>query len=233
VVIFTGMRVSVSSLKCTTEPVRLRPSQLGVPGQPGIKPRMAVVGVAALVMAAALSSNAVAQVRATPQFTAEAAPQVLCATQVVGNRRIPKESVLARLFSRAGDQYDPAVVERDFNSLWNTGYFDKVSIEKVQGNGCLQLIVYVLEKPTIREINYKGLNAVSVSDVLDRFKKDKVGLTVESQYDPTRVKRAEVVLQQILGEHGHQFASIRVEIKTIPPAAVALTFLAIANWWPR
>jgi outer membrane protein insertion porin family len=186
---------------------------------------MAVVGVAALVMAAALSSNAVAQVRATPQFTAEAAPQVLCATQVVGNRRIPKESVLARLFSRAGDQYDPAVVERDFNSLWNTGYFDKVSIEKVQGNGCLQLIVYVLEKPTIREINYKGLNAVSVSDVLDRFKKDKVGLTVESQYDPTRVKRAEVVLQQILGEHGHQFASIRVEIKTIPPAAVALTFL--------
>jgi outer membrane protein insertion porin family len=203
----------------------MRPSQLGVPGQPGIKPRMGVVGVAALLVAAALSSSAVAQVRATPQFSAEAAPQVLCATQVVGNRRIPKESVLARLFSRAGDQYDPAVVERDFNSLWNTGYFDKVSIERVQGTGCLQLIVYVLEKPTIREINYKGLNAVSVSDVLDRFKKDKVGLTVESQYDPTRVKRAEVVLQQILGEHGHQFASIRVEIKTIPPAAVALTFL--------
>jgi outer membrane protein insertion porin family len=185
---------------------------------------MGVLGVAALVLAAA-APYASAQVRATPQFTADAAPQVLCPTQVVGNRRIPKESVLARLFSRAGDQYDPAVVERDFNSLWNTGYFDKVSIEKVAGNGCTQLIVYVLEKPTIREINYKGLNAVSVSDVLDRFKKEKVGLTVESQYNAPRVKRAEVVLQQILGEHGHQFASIRVEIKTIPPAAVALTFL--------
>jgi outer membrane protein insertion porin family len=185
---------------------------------------MGVLGVAALVLAAG-APYASAQVRATPQFSADAAPQVLCPTQVVGNRRIPKESVLARLFSRAGDQYDPAVVERDFNSLWNTGYFDKVSIEKVAGNGCTQLIVYVLEKPTIREINYKGLNAVSVSDVLDRFKKEKVGLTVESQYNAPRVKRAEVVLQQILGEHGHQFASIRVEIKTIPPAAVALTFL--------
>ena len=162
--------------------------------------------------------------QATPQFTADAAPQVLCQTQVIGNRRIPKESVLARLFSRPGDQYDPAVVERDFNSLWNTGYFDDVRIEKVPGQGCLQLIVYVREKPTIREINYKGLNAISVSDVLDRFKKEKVGLTVESQYDPTRVKRAEVVLQEMLGEHGHQFATIRTEIKTIPPAAVALTF---------
>ncbi len=224
VVIFTGMRVSASSLKCTTEPERMRPSQSGVPGGRRIQPRMGVLGVAALVLAAG-APYASAQVRATPQFSADAAPQVLCPTQVVGNRRIPKESVLARLFSRAGDQYDPAVVERDFNSLWNTGYFDKVSIEKVAGNGCTQLIVYVLEKPTIREINYKGLNAVSVSDVLDRFKKEKVGLTVESQYNAPRVKRAEVVLQQILGEHGHQFASIRVEIKTIPPAAVALTFL--------
>jgi outer membrane protein insertion porin family len=221
VVIFTGMRVSASSLKCTTQPVRLRPSQFGIPH------RLGLLGIGAFAVIAAvstLSSTAAAQVTAKPQFTAAEAPQVLCPTQVVGNRRIPKESVLARLFSRAGDQYDPAVVERDFNSLWNTGYFDKVSIEKVPGNGCLQLIVYVLEKPTIREINYKGLNAVSVSDVLDRFKKEKVGLTVESQYDPTRVKRAEVVLQQMLGEHGHQFASIKTEVKTIPPAAVSLTF---------
>ena len=38
------------------------------------------------------------------------------------------------------------------------------------------------------------------------MKKEKVGVTVESQYDPTRVKREEVVLQEMLGEHGHQFA---------------------------
>ena len=70
------------------------------------------------------ASAASAQVQATPKFSAPATPQVLCTTQVIGNRRIPKESVLARLFSRAGDTYDPAVLERDFNSLWNTGYFD-------------------------------------------------------------------------------------------------------------
>ena len=89
---------------------------------------------------------------------------------------------------------------------------------------CLQLVVYVKEKPTIREINYTGLNAVSLSDVQERLKKAKAGVTVESQYDPTRVKRAEVVLRELLGEHGHQFATIKTEIKTIPPAGVALTF---------
>ena len=145
--------------------------------------------------------------------------------QVIGNRRIPKESVLARLFSRPGDPYDPAIVERDFNSLWNTGYFDDVRIERTDEANCIQLLVYVREKPTIGEIAYRGLNAVSQSDVLDRFKKEKVGLSVESQYDPTRIKRAEVVLKQILGEHGHQFATIRTEVKTLPPARVSLTFV--------
>ena len=62
------------------------------------------------------------------------------------------------------------------------------------------------------------------SDILDRFKKAKVPLSVESQYDPTKIKRAEVVLRDLLAEHGHQFATIRTEVKTIPPAAVAITF---------
>jgi outer membrane protein insertion porin family len=150
--------------------------------------------------------------------------QTLCQPQVIGNRRIPKESVLARLFSHQGDLYDPAVVERDFNSLWNTGYFDDVRIERADTDKCVQLVIYVREKPTIREINYKGVNAVSQSDILEAFKKAKVGLTVESQYDPTKIKRAEVVLKEILAAHGHQFATVKTEVKTIPPAAVTLTF---------
>ena len=88
----------------------------------------------------------------------------------------------------------------------------------------MQLVVYVREKPTIRSLEYTGNNAVSLSDIAERFKKAKVGLTVESQYDPTRVKRAETVLKELLAEHGHQFATVKTEIKTIPPAAVAVTF---------
>jgi len=151
-------------------------------------------------------------------------PQTLCQPEVIGNRRIPKESVLARLFSHEGDTYDPAVVERDFNSLWNTSYFDDVRIEKVDTPKCVQLVIYVREKPTIREIDYKGLSSVTQSDVLERFKKAKVALSVESQFDPTKVKRAEVVIRDLLAEHGHQFATVKTEVKTIPPAYVNITF---------
>jgi outer membrane protein insertion porin family len=150
--------------------------------------------------------------------------ETLCQPQVIGNRRIPKESVLSRLFSRQNDIYDPLVVERDFNSLWNTGYFEDVQIERVDTPKCVQLVIYVREKPTIREINYTGLNAVTQSDVLDRFKKAKVPLSVESQYDATKIARAVVVLKDLLAEHGHQFSTVTPEIKKIPPASVAITF---------
>jgi outer membrane protein insertion porin family len=203
--------------------VRTRSSRFGL--------RSCVVSIvlpalALLCLTLAGPSGASAQVQATPQFSAAAStgPQVLCQAEVIGNRRIPKESILARAYLQPGDVYDPAAVEQTFNSLWNTGYFDDVRIERVDTPKCIQLLIYVREKPTIREINYTGLNSVTVSDVLDRFKKEKVPLSVESQYDPTSVKRAEVVIKQMLGEHGHQFATIRTEVKTIPPAAVALTF---------
>ena len=212
--------MSASSLNCTNQPAAPRSRRLAVTTATALA--AAILG---LLDSSVVGSPAYAQVAARPQFTAaQGGPQILCAPQVVGNRRIPKESIVARLFSHPGDPFDPAIVERDFNSLWNTGYFEDVRIERVDDPTCVQLLVYVREKPTVREINYKGLNAVSISDVQERFKKEKVGVTVESQFDPTRVKRAEVVLQQMLGEHGHQFATIKTEIKTIPPAAVALTF---------
>jgi outer membrane protein insertion porin family len=151
-------------------------------------------------------------------------PQTIEQIRVIGNRRIPKETVLARLFTHPGDTYDPISIERDFNSLWNTAYFDDLRIEREDSEKGIILNIFVREKPTIREINYKGLNAVSQSDVLDRFKKEKVGLTVESQYDPTKIKRAETVLKSILSEHGHQFATIKTEVKTIPPASVQVNF---------
>ena len=144
--------------------------------------------------------------------------------RVIGNRRIPRETILARLFTHVGDQYDATSVERDFNSLWNTGYFEDLRIEREDSEKGVILNVYVREKPTIREINYKGLNSVSQSDVLDRFKKEKVSLSVESQFDPTKVKRAESVIREMLAEHGHQFATVKTDVKTIPPASVQINF---------
>jgi outer membrane protein insertion porin family len=213
--IFTVNRESGSSLKCKTKPVCTRSSRSRI----AYAASLFALGV---VMASSLPAQVSPGISNGP--LSSQGVQTLCTPEVIGNRRIPKESVLARLFSRQNDLYDPLVVERDFNSLWNTGYFENVRIERVDTPKCVQLVIYVHEKPTIREIYYKGLNAVTQSDVLERFKKAKVPLSVESQFDMTKVTRAVAVLKDLLAEHGHQFATIVPQIKTIPPAAVSITF---------
>ena len=150
---------------------------------------------------------------------------VISEINVTGNRRIPADTIRSRIFTKAGDIYDAAALERDFNSLWNTGYFEDIKFLREQTPKGWRIIVQVKEKPTIREINYVGLSSVSNSDVLDRFKQEKVGLVVESQYDPTRIKKAEVSIKALLSEHGRQFATIRSEVRQIPPAAVGITFV--------
>jgi outer membrane protein insertion porin family len=212
--IFTVNRESGSSLKCKAKPVCTRSSRSRIAHAAYV---FAIAVVAASTMPAQVAGT-------SAESVSSQGVETLCQPQVIGNRRIPKESVLARLFSRQNDLYDPQVVERDFNSLWNTGYFEDIQIERVDTPKCVQLVIYVREKPTIREINYKGLNAVTLSDVLDRYKKAKVPVSVESQYDPTKIARAVVVLKDLLAEHGHQFATVTPEIKKIPPASVSITF---------
>jgi len=173
-----------------------------------------LLGMALLLVLAFSTCSALAQQQGT-----------IDQIRVIGNRRIPKETVLARLFTHPGDTYDPISIERDFNSLWNTGYFENIRIEREDSEKGIILDIFVKEKPTIREINYKGLNVVSQSDVLDRFKKEKVGLSVESQYDAAKILHATTVLKDILSEHGHQFATVKLDIKDIPPASVQVNFI--------
>ena len=145
-----------------------------------------------------------------------------------GNRRIQRLVLQARIFSRVGDPYNPAALDRDYHALWNTGYFDDVylTVEDSTDKPNAKIVTFhVLERPTIRRIEYKGNKSVSESDILDRFKEAKLALTQDSQFDATKIKKAEVLLKELLGEHGRQFATVRATYQKIAATnAVILTF---------
>jgi outer membrane protein insertion porin family len=146
----------------------------------------------------------------------------------IGNRRIRTDTLKARIFSREGDPYNEETLRRDFQALWNTQFFEDVRlrVEPSPDRPDARIIVYeVKERPVIRRIRYDGIHSVSESDILDRFKEKKVGLSVESQFDPTRIKKAEVVLKDLLGEHGRQFAKVTPQYERIASSnAVILVF---------
>ena len=82
----------------------------------------------------------------------------------------------------------------------------------------------VTERRIVRSIKYDGMKSITTSEILDRFKERKVGLSVESQYDPNKIQRAKVVLQEYLAERGRQFATVEPEIHQVPPASLEVVF---------
>ncbi len=109
-----------------------------------------------------------------------------------GNRRIRSDTLRARIFTKDGDPYNADELNRDFQALWNTGYFENITltVEDDPRDPTVKIVTFHLqERPTIRRINYKGNKSVSESDILDRFKDRKVGLSVESQFDPPKSKK--------------------------------------------
>jgi outer membrane protein insertion porin family len=162
-----------------------------------------------------------AQQQAAPQYVIER-------IEFVGNRRIQRDTLLARIFSRPGDPYSVDAVRRDFQALWNTQFFEdiRLEVEDSPDQADAKIIVfYVTERPIIRRIEYKGEKSITESDILDAYKDKKVGLTVESPFDPTKIIRAEVVIKALLAAHGRQFATVKPTYEKIAATnAVKLVF---------
>jgi outer membrane protein insertion porin family len=156
-----------------------------------------------------------------PQYT-------ITRIEFIGNRRVQSNTLRARIFSRPGDPYSAEALHRDFQALWNTQFFEDIRLEvedDPQNPSGKVVIFYVSERPIIRRIEYKGNKSITESDILDAFKEKKVGLSVESQFDPTKIKRAEVVLKSLLAAHGHQFATVKPTYERIAASnAVKLVF---------
>jgi outer membrane protein insertion porin family len=159
-----------------------------------------------------------------------AAPRAPVAGEVIdeiefrGARRVPQDTLRALIVSKRGDLFNDEILRRDFMTLWNTGRFDDIRLETEPGANGLLLRFVLTERRVIRSINYEGIKSVTVSEILDRFKERKVGLSVESQYDPDKVQRAAIALKDFLAERGRQYATVDPQIEQIPPSSLRVTF---------
>src|SRR5437867_4739160 len=157
-------------------------------------------------------------------FSQVAAPDRIADVQIRGNRRIPTDTIKFNMQTKTGDTLNRDIIRRDVKTLYALGFFDDIRVDEEESPTGLIIMFVVKEKPTVRSIEYKGLNSITKSEVLDKFKEKKVGLSVESPYDGARVKKAEVIIRQMLAEKGRQDATVEAKTEYIPPNAIGITF---------
>jgi len=159
-------------------------------------------------------------------------PPIVEDVKIRGNRRIPAETVRQYIQTKKGDPFDPAVIDKDIQTLNGQGFFDDIKIEVEDGPGGGKIVTFVItERPIIRDITYSGLKTIIESDVLNKLREKGVRLSKEIQYDPVIVNNAARVIEDLLAEKGHPNAEVTPQIEEISAAAVAVNF--VVNEGPR
>ena len=164
-------------------------------------------------------------VMGTAAFAQQSQQPAIERVDIRGNRRVPEDTIRFYIQTRPGDPYDEARLELDLRALYKANFFESIEVDERDGD-IGKIITFILkEKPLIRSIEYVGNKSFTESNILDHFKERKVGLTVDSQYDPAKIRAAERALKELLDRNGKPLGTVRTEIENIPPASVRVRFI--------
>jgi len=144
---------------------------------------------------------------------------VIVRVDFYGTRRVPIELLRDRTSSRPGEPYNAQAVQRDAQAIRNTGFFDRVRVKTedslIQPNGKI-VIFYLVERPIIRRIEYKGISTIAEEDIIQAYKRRNVRLSVGAYFDQTQLPRAAAVIKDLLAARGYPSASVKPSFEKFP-----------------
>jgi outer membrane protein insertion porin family len=144
-----------------------------------------------------------------------AAAEVIRDIRVTGNRRVEPETVRSYLRFNVGDPYDPAKVDQSIKSLFATGLFSDVRIDR-DGSGVL---ITVVENPVINQVAFEGNSEVD-KDTL----KNEVQLKPRSVFTRARVQADVQRILDVYRRQGRFAASVEPKIIELDSNRVNLVF---------
>jgi outer membrane protein insertion porin family len=139
--------------------------------------------------------------------------------KVEGLRAIERDAVLNVIQSHVGGIYTPDNIPEDIKKLYQTGFFENIIVDKSEANKQVILTIRVEEKPTIRNIVFKGSYAISVSDLQEKIVSKKYNLIDEKKIG-TDIK----TIKQLYIEKGYYLVTVTYELKDVEPGVVDIVY---------
>jgi len=140
--------------------------------------------------------------------------------EIVGNKKIEKDAIIARLTSKVDDTYTAAKVRRDIDSLFKTGYFYDIKVDRTLNGDDVSLVYAFVEKPSLAEIHFSGNHEVDTDDL-----KEASALKAFEILNMSKVHEATEKLQKLYEDKGYFLAKVSPKIEPmVAGESVRLTF---------
>ncbi|MCC6759253.1 MAG: outer membrane protein assembly factor BamA [Candidatus Omnitrophica bacterium] len=95
------------------------------------------------------------------------------AVEVEGNKSIGLATILAKIKTRVGQDYNQAMISDDLKRLYNTGYFSDVSVDRKDMDSGFQVTFIVVEKEIVDGITFSKLKFMKPGAILSKIKTAK------------------------------------------------------------
>ncbi len=178
--------------------------------------RTMTVRVCRLLLLVALLSPGVVCVNAVLFATAAAAQSsAIREISVSGNRRVEPETVRSYLKFSVGDAYDPAKVDSSIKTLFATGLFSDVRIDRSGAD----VIVTVVENPVINQIAFEGNSEVDTETL-----RNELQLKPRSVFTRSRVQADVQRILDVYQRQGRYAATVDPKIIELEQDRVNLVF---------
>ncbi|MBX9838534.1 MAG: outer membrane protein assembly factor BamA, partial [Silvanigrellaceae bacterium] len=123
-----------------------------------------------------ISGNAYSQ--APLQYPSQWEQTSVSKITIVGNKTVTNEAILNLMAIKVGTKLTQSLVSNDIKSIFGSSYFQDVKIDKTSDN---ELIISVVEKPTVNDIFYEGFEIVSASSIKDKILTKKYTIVDEKK----------------------------------------------------
>jgi outer membrane protein insertion porin family len=170
----------------------------------------------ALVALLALAGPARAQAPAGPRVER---------VELNGNQFLQKETLLYYVHLRPGDPYDEFAVREDFQRLWATGFLDDMRVDALDGAAGKIVVFTVRERKRIQIVDYRGSKALTTTSIEDKLKEKEAVLRLDTFYEPSKARRVEGIIREMLAEKGRPFGTVKHDAKNIGGAGMQVSFI--------
>jgi len=153
----------------------------------------------------------------SPLVQSQDASFIVADIRVEGLQRISAGSVFAAMPLAVGDLVNAEAIRAASRSLFATGNFDDIRIGR-DGN---VLVVIVVERPSISEINIQGNKAIKTEALLDGLR--GAGLSVGQVFQRSTLEGMQLELQRQYVQQGRYDASIETEVLPEPRNRVSIS----------
>lgn len=144
--------------------------------------------------------------------------------EVIGATRQTPQTVVFRAGVKAGDDARALDYSAIVQRLWDSGAFDDVKVELEPDGEGHKLVIRVVERPIIKELDYRGGTEVGVSNLKDKIKEKAPGFKADSVYNPELARKIKNVIVDICQEKGFLTPEVDVKVEPMAPGVARLVF---------